>query len=136
MSITTPRSARPEPPRLPIWAQAFGYLAAALYCFGFYTTGGGPSLGLTFAALPGVVWITALAMHQKTKKRYELELLQWRIKDSESRISYHEKAIAEGKPWFDDDDSEEWKFEQKYAIRQAQDRLSELQIELDERLKK
>jgi len=126
-----PASIKPTRPHLPPWAQWCGWTALAVLILGDWVLDMRFPMIIAIAAIPAAAWLAAVVMLTRSEKQFHIDTLKWRIANVEGWIKLRDDALDKGQPWFDDQDPEEWKFDQKYGARQSRERLEELKLELE-----
>jgi hypothetical protein len=126
---------KPETPKFPKWAAACGWIVLTIYPLGKQLLDLEPLSILVFTLPLAVLWITGFIIHYRAQKRHEILDLSWRISNLKGWIEYRKEILEEGQPWFDEEDPSEWKFEHKYAARQAKEKLEELEEQLEQKLR-
>ncbi len=132
MSLASAPQQQPAKPKLRLWGTVSGWISFGLYAIAKSGYEFSTAESLTLAALPAIPLLVALFILYKENRHYEVAPLEWKIRSQRDWIVYHERQLAEGQPWFDDDDPDEWTFEHKRSIANTKDRLAELEVELEQ----
>lgn len=76
------------------------------------------------AAMSISVWI--VSVHRQ--RRYERDLLDWKIRNARAWVAFFEAKLHKPRPWFDGADPEEYKFQARQGLENWKSTLSELEL--------
>lgn len=120
-------------PTLPRWAKAAGYVGAAAYIAAHYLFDLSKHEAAWAAAPAVAIFLAGVWRLYVNERQHEVASMEWQIRSARRSIASREAELAEGQPFYDEDDPTEWEFKRKHWIANAQDRIVEFEAKLEQR---
>lgn len=113
----------PVAPTFPGWAKVSGFIAFAVYAAGFSLVDLSRLQAFMLATPAVAAFLVGYWRNRRNEGRHEIASLEWQLRSARRSIESHEAELAEGQPFYDDDDPSEWEFKRKHWIANARDRI-------------